>query len=106
MLHPKTAQLIEEVFEFFDTHGFSGVSKKVDLAKNDPEACIVSLLQKIKERLPEVSSTLSITIERASYADSVKEARKLLGPLAETLLEKAPREKIRRGDTKGELVNR
>ncbi len=106
MLNPETAKLIEEVFEFFDTHGFSRVSKKADLAKNDPEACIVSLLRRIKERLPVVSATLYDTIERAAYTASVEEARELLVPLAKTPLEKAPRKKIRREHTKGELVNR
>jgi len=106
MLNPVTAKLIEEVFEFFDTHGFTRVSKKADLAKNDPEACIVSLLQSIKETLPEISATLYFTVERGAYTESVKEARGFLGPLAETPLGKTPRKKICRGYTKGELVNR
>lgn len=100
MLHPETAKLIEEVLGFFDdTYNFSteSRSRKGDLAKSDPEACIVALLRRIKERLPVTSATLYHVVKMSTFEDGVKEARKLLGSLAETSLGKAPRKKIRGG---------
>lgn len=109
MLHPETAKLIKEVLGFFDdTYNFSteSMSRKADLAKSDPEACIVALLRRIKERLPATSATLYHVVKMATFEDGVKEARKLLEFLPQTPLEKAPREKSRKGHAKGELVNR
>ncbi len=105
MLHPETVQLIAEVCGFFDTHDFSAGSRHADLARKDPEACVVSLLQNIKEDLPVISAILYHTVQRAAYEGDLKEARRILGPLAKTPLEKAPREKPRKGHAKGELVN-
>ena len=106
MLHPETAKLIEEVLGFFDdTYSFSAGSRKADLARDDPEACIVALLRRIKERLPVTSATLYHVVKMATFEDGVNESRKLLGSLAKTPLEKAPRKKIRKGHAKGELVN-
>ncbi len=80
MLHPETARLIQEVFAYTDRHDFSTEyeSKSLTLAKRDPEACIVSLLQKVKEELPEVSATLYDIIEMGTFEEDVKEARAFL----------------------------
>ena|SRR3989338_8802422 len=107
MLNPVTAKLIEEVLGFFDdTYSFSTGSRKADLARDDPEACIVALLRRIKERLPVTSATLYHVVKMATFEDGVKESRKLLGHLAKAPMEKAARKKIRREHTKSELVNR
>ncbi len=84
MLHLETRKLVEEVFGFFDTHGFSSGSAREELAKNDPEACIISLLQSIKDRLPCVSAMLYSTVQMAASKIDVEEARKLLGHLSTT----------------------
>jgi len=68
MLSKATAQLVEEVMGHFGDE-----DKK--RAKKDPELCLVSMLLAIKKRLPEVSATLSMTIERAGYDSYLKEAR-------------------------------
>ena len=46
--------------------------------EEDPEACLVSLLEAIKERLPKVSAMLDFTIEVGMYTSNVEEARESL----------------------------
>jgi hypothetical protein len=71
MLSPHLAQLVQEVSAHFG-------ERKRKLAERDPEACLVSLLTTIKERLPEVSATLSLTLQAGLYDEDVEKARKLL----------------------------
>lgn len=71
MLSTTTAQLVQEVFGYYG-------EKPRRLAEKDPEACLVNLLTVIKERLPEVSATLGITVEAATYDKMVEKARQLL----------------------------
>lgn len=95
MLHRETRKLIEEVFEL------TGGESEKRLAQEDPEACIVSLLQNIKERLPNISAMLDSTVEMAAFADDVKEARKLLESEVKTSLAKVPRKRSGKREIKG-----
>jgi len=54
----------------------SGRSKK--LVQEDPEACLASLLERIKEELPVISSTLYDTVDRGFFKEHVEEAREKL----------------------------
>ena len=55
MLSPKVQELLQEVFGHF------GEDDR-QLAQDDPERCLVKLLEKIKEDLPVVSVTLEHTV--------------------------------------------
>lgn len=72
MIHPEVKKLVVEVFGCFR-------EDKVKLAEECPEACLVSLLESIKEDLPTVSTTLYGTIQRSTFAESVEEAKQRLG---------------------------
>ncbi len=72
MIHPEVKKLIVEVFGWFR-------EDKVKLAEEYPEACLVSLLESIKEDLPTVSTTLYGTVQRGTFTESVEEARQRLG---------------------------
>lgn len=72
MALPKlVADLLQEVFARYGKDG-------QQMAEEDPEACLVSLLTVIKRRLPEVYATLSMTVEMAVYEKDVKAARRKL----------------------------
>jgi len=58
MLSPKVQQLLQEVFGHF-------VEDDRQLAQDDPERCLIKLLEKIKEDLPVVSATLEFTVRDA-----------------------------------------
>lgn len=58
MLPPKVQRLLEEVFGHND-------KDRRKLAKNDPERCLVKLLEKIKENFGDVSAMLDSTVEEA-----------------------------------------
>ncbi len=68
MLSKATVQLVEEVMGYFG-------EERREKAREDPEACIVSMLTVIKNRLPKVYATLSQTIEMTTYDEYLKEAR-------------------------------
>ncbi len=69
MLSKATAQLVEEVMGYFG-------EKERQAAQKEPEACLVSMLTRIKEELPEVSAMLYSSIELATYDKYLQEARK------------------------------
>ncbi|MDO8530227.1 MAG: hypothetical protein Q7S10_02365 [bacterium] len=69
MLAPITKKLVEEIFG-----SFGNDTEK--LAKEDPEACLVSMLTRIKEQLPNVCATLGLTIEFAAFNKDIKEAKR------------------------------
>lgn len=81
MLSKATAQLVEEVFGYFDERdrkAFGHITTKSKTkAKKEPEVLLVSLLLVLKKYLPEVSSTLDDVAE-SLYEDNLKEARELL----------------------------
>lgn len=61
MLSPKVVKLVQEIFS---RPRESEATKR--WVKEDPEQYLISLLETIKERLPEVSATLETTVEHAS----------------------------------------
>lgn len=71
MLSKATAQLVEEVSAHFGER----VKKK---ARENPEAYLISMLQVIKEQLPESWATLEMTIEQAQFDENLDEARQKL----------------------------
>lgn len=81
MLSKATAQLVEEVFGYFDERDRKAfghiMTKSRTKAKREPEVILVSLLGVLKKYLPEVSSMLS-DVEEALYEDNLKEARKIM----------------------------
>lgn len=58
-------KLVQEVFAALDERPLSSKDNE-QLAKEDPEACLVALLTKVKERLPVTGITLAFTIEEAA----------------------------------------
>ena len=72
MLPKEITQLVEEIFDL------SGGQRKKDLVSKDVEASLLSLLTQIKEDLTYISSVLSITVQKGTYAENVTESRKLL----------------------------
>lgn len=68
MLNKTTAQLVEEVMGHFS-------EKARKKAKEDPEACLISMLTLIRNELPEVSATLYSTIGLATCDGYLQEAR-------------------------------
>lgn len=71
-LPPRIQKLIQEVFAALDKRPLSSKENE-QLAKEDPEACLVALLTKVKERLPVTGAMLGRTIESA--AGEVAEAK-------------------------------
>lgn len=69
MLSKAIAQKVEKVMGYF------GESQR-EKAKKDPEACVLSMLTRIEEELPEVSAMLYSSIELATCDDYLQEARK------------------------------
>lgn len=75
MLNEKVSQLVQDIFLHMRN---PAAHQRV---KDDPEAHLLSLLQEIKEDLSgdaKYRVPLYNTVERASYGDSVKEAREEL----------------------------
>lgn len=70
-LNPKIITALEEVFGRFG-------QKKRAMAREDPEACILSLLERAKKNLGDVSSMLHSTVEYASFEQSITEAKREL----------------------------
>lgn len=81
MLSKVTAQLVEEVFGYFDDRNRKAfghiTTKSRTKAKKEPEVLLVSLLLVLKKELPEVSAMLD-DIEESLFEDNLKEARELL----------------------------
>jgi len=48
------------------------------MVQEDPEAWLVSLLERIKKELPEVSATLYNTVDCAFYKERIVKARERL----------------------------
>lgn len=71
-LPPQIKKLIQEVFAALDEWPLSSKDNE-QLAKEDPEVCLVALLKEIKEQLPEVSAMLHSTV--ASAAGEAAEAK-------------------------------
>ena len=72
MLSKEMTQLIQEIFAFLGESG--------QLAKEDPEECLLALLKAIKERLPDVSAMLESTVGHAAgvVCEAKWEAKKRL----------------------------
>lgn len=68
MLTKATAQLVEEVMGHFG-------EKQKKKAREEPEACLISMLTLIKNELPIPSATLYSAIQLATYDGYLKEAR-------------------------------
>lgn len=64
-LPPEIRKLLVEVFAALDEKPLS-TKKNEQLAKEDPKACLVALLKRIKERLPETGAMLDTTIQSAA----------------------------------------
>ena len=71
MLNKATAQLVEEVMAHFG-------EKQRRKAKENPEVCLVSMLMRIKEKLPHVWATLGITIRMTTSDERLEKAREVL----------------------------
>ncbi len=84
MLSKPVEQLLLEVAAHYG-------DRTEQVAKKDPEAYLVSILMRIKEDLPVVSSTLMDTIEMADYDGHLNEAKQLLSPSAKSPPQKRPR---------------
>lgn len=65
MLPPKVSKLVQEVFAILDEQPLSSKAHE-QRAKKNPEACLVALLEEIKERLPEGWAMLDSTVASAS----------------------------------------
>lgn len=65
MLPSKVSKLVQEVFAILDEQPLSSKNHE-QRAKEDPEACLVALLEEIKQRLPEGWETLDTTVASAS----------------------------------------
>lgn len=63
MIHPEIKKLLQEVFGLVSEEEGRHAGKY-------PEAYLMSLLESIKEYLPEVSTTLSWTVGMARFGDS------------------------------------
>ena len=72
MVNKATAQLVEEVFGYFN-------ERSREKAQAEPEACLVSMLLVIKEQLPHTCATLRQTIQQAPYDGNLREAKEKLG---------------------------
>lgn len=71
MLPKAIVKLVEEVYEFFG-------EDDLEEARKEPEVYLTSLLSKIKEDLPDVSSTLKFTVEESAFHSNLDEARERL----------------------------
>lgn len=69
-LPPAIKKLTREVFAALDEWPLSGKDNE-QMAKEDPEACLVALLKEIKERLPEVYAMLHSTVDSAAGTAAV-----------------------------------
>ena len=69
MVSEATVKLLAEVMGFFG-------EEDEQKAKEDPEACIYSMLALIKRELPQVSATLRMSIELTTHNRHLDEARK------------------------------
>ena len=82
MLSKVTIQLLEEVMELIDERKMKAFGPdaggRKERVKKDPEACLVVMLELIKKNLPYTSSTLSSSIDGATYEGYLKEAREKL----------------------------
>lgn len=72
MIHPEVKRLLQEVFTQFD-------EEEGKRAEKYPEVYLISLLENIKERLPEVSAMLYSTVEMAGFGS---DTRRFNGTLA------------------------
>lgn len=105
MIHPEVTKLLQEVFGWLNEED----GKR---AGEYPEVYLVSLLEGIKERMPEVSAMLYSTVDRARFGSDAKRFQKVLAAVQPSekvqsrKVGKSPAEKIRRGYARGELVNR
>lgn len=52
----KINQLVQDIYGYFG-------ERERQWVKENPESCLVSLLEEIKKELPEVSATLRFTVE-------------------------------------------
>lgn len=72
----RTLQLLEKIFGRYG-------ERQRKKAKEDPEACLLSLLTAIEKELPEVSATLWFTVRSATYDDNVDRAKEKLGKVVQ-----------------------
>jgi hypothetical protein len=68
-MNPKILHVLEAVFSKY---------RKEAKVQENPEACLLSLLETVNERLERISSALGSTVESASYDSSIEEAKKKL----------------------------
>ncbi|TSC84159.1 MAG: hypothetical protein G01um101417_315 [Parcubacteria group bacterium Gr01-1014_17] len=73
-IHPKVTELLQEVFGWFN-------EDEGERAGKYPEVYLVSLLENIKEELPEVSAMLYSAVDMARFGPDVKGFR--FGPATE-----------------------
>ena len=82
MLSEVTIRLLEEVIGMIDERKVkafgSHVERRKQRVREDPEACLVVMLELIKKNLPRTSAPLSSSIEGATYDGYLKEAREKL----------------------------
>lgn len=78
MIHPEIKRLLQEVFGRLN-------EEEGKHAGEYPEAYLVSLLENIKERLPEVSAMLYSTVDMARFGDSKEVFQKRLAAAVEKL---------------------
>ncbi len=87
VIHPKIRELIQEVFGWVS-------EEEGRHAGEYPEAYLLSLLENIKERLPEVSAMLYSTVDMARFGDSTEVFQKRLAAVVKKLATAQPNEKV------------
>jgi len=87
MVHPEVKKLLQEVFGWFS-------EEEGKRAEEYPEVYLVSLLERIKKRLPEVSAMLYETVDMARFGDSGVVFQERLAEVNKKLAVVQPNEKI------------
>ncbi|KKU70544.1 MAG: hypothetical protein UX94_C0004G0008 [Parcubacteria group bacterium GW2011_GWA2_47_21] len=90
MIHPKVKALVQEVFSWFG-------EEEGKRAGEYPEAYLVSLLEEIQERLPEVSAMLDSTVDMARFGFDTERFK---NTLAKMQVEEKSQHRVNKGQTK------
>ena len=86
MIHPEVKKLLQEVFGYFS-------EEEGKRAGEYPEVYLVSLLEGIKEDLPEVSAMLYSTVDMAGFGSDTERFQKTLAAVKK-LAAVQPNEKV------------
>lgn len=78
MIRKEIVDRLKEVYQLKFRFHSDEAAKACQAVDEDPEACLISLLESIKRDLPSVSSVTSHTVERAAYESHIKKAKQIL----------------------------